>query len=86
MLIVMTTVVITIIIMIIIIMIIITIATNNISFSITKLHYCTVTDIFVTYSNNDSDNNDNSNNITKTNMETIVCVGVTDNQYLTFLL
>ena len=67
-------------------MIIITITTNNISVSITNLHYCTVTDIFVTYSNNDSDNNDNSNNITKTNMETIVCAGVTDNQYLTFLL
>ena len=59
-------------------------STNNISISINKLHYCTITDIFVTYPNNDGDNNINNSTITK--MQAIVCVGVTDNQYLTFLL
>ena len=58
-------------------------STNNISISINKLHYCTITDIFVIYPNNYSDNNINS---TKTKMQTIVCVGVTVNQYLAFLL
>ena len=41
-------------------------------------------DIFVTYHNNDSDNNNDNNNSTKTKM--LVCAGVTDNQYFTFLL
>ena len=31
-------------------------------------------------------NNNNNNNSNKTKMRTIVCVGVTNNQYLTFLL
>ena len=43
-------------------------------------------DIFVTYHNNDSDNNNDNNNSTKTKMQTIVCVSVTDNQCLIFLL
>ena len=59
-------------------------STNNISISINKLHCCTKTDIFVIYPNNDSDNNINNN--TKRKMQTIVCVGVTVNQYSTFLL
>ena len=71
------------------VIIIIIIATQLIRFLFLLISYIiALMDIFVTYHNYDSDNNNNNNNNnnTKTKMQTTVCVGVTDNQYLTFLL